>query len=681
MAEEKGDRDIALFAGGAGGYGWALNPGGDVYHWAVNMDCRNGRADLVPGPTSVEGLTGAELFSVRPGAILDWEDTSDVPLLLIPQGLANSSKVNEFKDGATTTGDSGGISKPWLGGVIYRHDGSDADAEVAFFCDGSGNTVIRSRLKDGTYDSTGHEAKADSLWVIGGDLWRAIDIYKLEKLTLATDPTKDASWPGTQTPVGTPNSPINVVLDFGGSPLAMKGDGVFKYNAAPSVARFENLTPFIRAHKDNGKGAFADGRGRFYYPTVTGRILVISFGSQSQQGPLRFHWIDRDTPFGRIQVMTADEEYIYAAIDPGFTKTQQLGLIMKSDDGGVFTTHTTEVTDQKGATVADVSALTAGDYIYFGSDEPFWGVFLEMHTVSAMTGVHGWSAEYSTTAGWTAFSEQDSTFGLRENGAITFEATADVYAQGLWKTRTVDSQADKYWIRLLPAATLTSAKIAEAYIIPYRPSYDTTNFPEMGAMLAGALPKVLVGQWRGEQIVWHDWLTLEVPKILAMTVSRTRSSASVGEQALYCVTPSAMIAIPVGPDADPARAAWPKTNGILHGIGFSGHNFGTPVNVKSVQKLVLHGEFLQADDELHVFHRWDNADRWEKHDAYSRFPVVVDDVGGEGRVLHVAVQLKDATRDAVAPYISHAIVPKGEWVDHGPLHENIGADIAAPQTV
>ena len=680
-----GDRDIHLFQGGSGGYGWAVNPGADVYHWAVNMDCRNGRANLVPGPVSVEDLTSTEVFGVRPGAILDWEDTDGVPFLLIPQGRAATNRVNEFKDGATLVSDSLSLNKPYLGGVVYRHDGSDADAEVAFFCDGSGNNAIRSRLKDGTYDGTSHDAKADSLWVVGGDLWRVIDGFKLEKLIISTDPTMNASWGPSQTPVGRPQYPINAVLDFGGSPLVMKGDGVFKYNAAQSVATFENQTPFVPAHPDNGKGAFADGRGRFYYPTITGRILVISFGSQSQQGPLRFHEIDRDTPFGRIQVMTADEEFVYAAIDPGFTKTQQLGLVMKSDDGGVFSTHTTNVTDQKRATSADVSALAVSgtDYIYLGADEPFWGLYFDMHTASAMSGGFGWTAEYSAGSGsWTAFTELDSTLGLRESGAIVLDPSADVYASDLWKTDTVDSQTGKYWIRLSPPdLTLVNAKIAEAYIIPYRPSYDTTNFPAIGAMLAGALPKVLVGQWRGQQIVWHDWLTLQSSKLMVMTVSRTRSSASVGEQTLYCVTPNTMLAVPVGPDADPARAAWPATNGILHAMGYSGHNFGTPANVKSVQKLVINGEFLQGDDALDVFYRYDNADRWEHDGSFSHFPIVLNNLAGAGSVLHVAVQLKDASRDAVAPYITGVIVPKGEWIDHGPLFENIGPDIASPQTI
>ncbi|KKN05887.1 hypothetical protein LCGC14_1082810 [marine sediment metagenome] len=674
-----GDRDITLFAGGSGGYGWAVNPGADVYHWVLNMSCRIGRADLVPGPASF----GNQTISYRPPVMIDWEDSDGVPLLLVPGGLKGDGRVVKITDGATTLEDSGGGTEAYTGAVLYQHDDSDADTEVAYFCNGTGEGALRIRNKAGTYNTIG-TATADQLYVIGSDLWRVIDSYKLEKVVLGTFPGTEANWTGIRTRAGTAAYGINKVLEMGGSPLVFKGEGVFRYNAAPSTARFENLTPFVPAHPDNGKGGFADGRGRFYYPTITGRILVISFGSQSQQGPLRFQWIDRDTPFGRISLMTADEEFIYAVIDPGAVKTQQLGLIVKSDDGGVFTTHTNKVTDQEKATNANVSALAVGntDFIYIGSDEPFWGPYFEMHTVSELGQTHAWAASYSAGSGsWTAFDEQDSTLGLREDGAITLDPTADVYAGGTWVTDTVDSQANKYWIRLSPNSALTSAKIAEVYLIPYRPSYDTTDFPELGAALAQAVPKVLVGHWQGQRLVWHDWIAPLAPRPFAMTVSRTKGTNSVGEQTLHLYAGPLVYSVPVGPDADPVRSAWPQTNGIPHAIGFSGHNFGLPVNIKSVQTLVVHGGFLQADDECWVFWRWDNGDRWHKDGPHAAFPIVINDLADRGRELHVGVRIKDATRDAVAPYITHAIIPEGEWTDEGALHEALGQDIASPQGI
>ncbi len=679
----QGEGDIILFDGGLGGYGWATDQLQHGYHWAINMDCRNGRADLVAGPTRVR----AKSLQVRPGVILDWADGNDIPEVLIPHGLAGSSIVTLFQDDTTADEAIADDSAPLLGGAIYRHNASDEDVEMAFFCSGTSGDEIISRTDAASYTTdTASGATADLLAVIGPDLWRVIDGYKMEKLTLNNNPLVEANWSGVRIHVGVPSNPINKVLEFGGSPVCLTGAGIYTYNVAPTTARFENRTPFVRAHPENGRGGFADGRGRIYYPTHSGRILVFSFNSLSQQGPLRFQEIDRDTPYGRIQEMTADEEFVYAAVDPGFVKTQQLGISVQIfNESFASPDPTTVLTDGKGTTNADVSALSdVDDYIYIGADEPFWGVYFEMHTPSAITTAGGWSASYSAGSDtWIAFTEKDSTMILHESGAITFDTVADVYAGGTWLRQDVNSVTNKYWIRLAPSSvTLTSAKIGEAYVIPYRPSYDTSTFPDTGAALAGAMPKILVGQWRGQNIIWHDWLTLQSEgKVLGMTVSRTTTAESVGEQTLYLMTSTAIMAVPVGPDALPARAAWPKTNGIPHAIGFSGNNFGSPVNVKSVQKLVVHGGFLQADDNLVVAYRWDQGDRWYTSDQHSQFPVVLETLEGQGRELHVAVQLSDGSIDAHSPYITHAIVPEGSWTDHGPLHENLGSDFVAPQAI
>ena len=671
-----GDRDITLFAGGIGGYGDALDVGRDSYAWSFGFACHQGRAVPIAGPSNLSIASTVSPLAVR---MFEWPsgtNTSASPVLLIASGFGTAKIVYEIADGALITGDNetGAI---YTGAALYR----DGDTEVALFCNGDGADVIRRRAKNGTYsDST--SAKADQLYRISQDLWRVMADYKLEKLTIGTDPGVSGNWPGIQTPVGIPSYPINTVVEMGGSPMPFTGLGVFRYNAAPSVAVFENLTPFVPAHVDNGKGGFADGRGRVYYPTVTGRVLVLTFGSQSQQAPLRFNWIDRDTPWGPIDQMTADEEFVYASILPGSIRTQQLGLVIKSDNGGVFSTHTTNLTDQKRATVADWSALGAtDDYIYVGADEPFWGVIFEID--KAQSGSFSpFTVQFSAgSSSWTTVTHKDSTAFFKEDGLIAIIPSTDIFADGSWVTDTVDSEADKYWLRFKPGSGLTSVKMRQLHIAPYRPPIDADLFPESGQMLAGVLPKILIGQWQGPQIIWQDVITLSAARVGQMVVSQVTSADTVGRTALYIRCYDDVYYLPIGPDADPIRAAWPKTNGNTHILAFSGNHFGLPVNVKSVQKLLIHGEFLQADDEFWVYWHYDQADRWYKSGPHSTFPVVVDNLEGRGRVLHVAVQLKDATRDAVAPYITHAIIPEGEWQDLGPMHEALGQDFGSPQTI
>ena len=195
------------------------------------------------------------------------------------------------------------------------------------------------------------------------------------------------------------------------------------------------------------------------------------------------------------------------------------------------------------------------------------------------------------------------------------------------------------------------------------------------------MPSILVGHWGGERILWHDVWTLEAGKVMQMTVSRTPSADSAGKTTLYLITAHGIFHTPVGTEGHPVRASWPKTNGETHIQAYSGVDFGFPVNVKGVRTLVLMGEFLQSDDNLAVYYRWDNDDRWYKSDNHSQFPIVLENLEGRGRILYVASQLSDGSRDAIAPYVSRVEIPDGKWDDYGPLHEYLGSDIVSPQAI
>ena len=202
-----------------------------------------------------------------------------------------------------------------------------------------------------------------------------------------------------------------------------------------------------------------------------------------------------------------------------------------------------------------------------------------------------------------------------------------------------------------------------------------------GQALAGVLPRLLIGTWRGESIVWQDVGVMEMAKIEKIIVGRTSGANSTGRQTLWLLGPDSIRYFPIGADANPVRAAWPNTNGATHAMEFSGNDFGLPGNIKSVQKLIIPGEHLQADDEFWVYWRYDLDDRWYSDGPHSAFPVEVNDLLGRGRVLHVAVQQNDASRDAIAAYFTKCVIPEGMWTDEGPLHEALGTDIESPQVV
>ena len=323
-----------------------------------------------------------------------------------------------------------------------------------------------------------------------------------------------------------------------------------------------------------------------------------------------------------------------------------------------------------------------GDLIYIGADEPFWGLYAEMLNLHTGAALPFTTVAYSDgAAGWPTMPCKDSTLSFTIDGCIAFLPTADPVPAGVsnrWVKETVNS-SEKYWIRLDPSAVLTSTKVANVYICPYRPAIDETNFPFSAQKLAGVLPTIFTGTWRGDQLIWQDTWTLESARVMQLVLGRTRGSASTGLSTLWAICGDNIYHMATGPQDAVVRAAWPATSGGTKLLQASGADFGLPVNIKSVQKLIVHGEYLQEDDGLFIYYRWDNDDRWYPSGPHTPFPVVVGPLEGQGRVLYVTYGLLDASRDALAPYVSHIEIAEGDWTDEGPTHAAIGQDISSPQ--
>ena len=426
----------------------------DSYAHSYNVDNRvRGRAVLAVAPTKITATPSRPIA----GAI-EWEDSSGRPFLLIAGGkTTNVGRVSKLSDGTYTADDDSAPADQHTDIVLFRHDGSNADAATVFLPLGA-STTMRRRKIDGTYGAV-TDAKADVLGVVASNLWRAKGHLVSQVDPRNSDPGDDTKWI-TGIPAGLSTYPVNVILDLGGSPVLAKGEGLLAYNAAPSQSRFYNLTPYITPHPDNGKGSFGDGRGRIYYNTVSDGILVFRPGFVSQNRPVRFAKIDRDTPFGRIGQMAADAEYVYASIVPGSVRVSgdalatSLGLKVFKSLNGSFTDYTTVLTDGKHGTVADFSDVdeVGPDYIYVGMKEPFWGFVLDMPKAENMV-LGAFTIEYSTgTSSWSSSTTvHDSSIQFSQGGAIVISPgadIADVDATTRWVTGTVNSVADKYWLRL-----------------------------------------------------------------------------------------------------------------------------------------------------------------------------------------------------------------------------------------
>jgi hypothetical protein len=226
----EGKYPITLFGGGSAGYGHARNTGQDGYHWAYGFDCRHGRAMPVAGPSNLSMSLG--LWQLRPYGF-EWPKghSSKYPLILLLGGGFNAGTagagVFELRGDTVNLSDIPYGRAAYTGGTLYRN----GDTEMAYFCNGSSEDALRVRNAAGTY-SDATSAKADQLAAISSDLWRVVDKYKLEKLTIDTDPGTEGNWSGIQTPAGSPAYPVNKVLELGGAPIPLSGLGVFKYNSA-----------------------------------------------------------------------------------------------------------------------------------------------------------------------------------------------------------------------------------------------------------------------------------------------------------------------------------------------------------------------------------------------------------------------------------------------------------------
>jgi hypothetical protein len=323
--------------------------------------------------------------------------------------------------------------------------------------------------------------------------------------------------------------------------------------------------------------------------------------------------------------------------------------------------------------------LTSSDYIYIRATEPFWAVVFEMLVPNVGAALPFQTAEYSAGSGsWTSITAKDSTMALSRNGCIALLPTTDIYDGGLWVEDTVDSVSG-YWIRFAPDNTMTSTQVADVFVVPYRPGLDPNRFVYTAQALAGTLPQILQGTWRGENIAWQHIWTLEAAEVMQFRTSRVRGGSNMGRLNLWAWCQDDVYQMAIGPEAHPARAAWPPTNANTHVIWASGWDFGEVAQVNAVH---VKTEFLQADDELWLYWRWDNRAGWHNDGPFSTGPVLKGRLAGQGRVLHMAVALNDATRDAVAPQIISAEIPseaEGGWSPLGASAQPKEEEIASPQ--
>jgi hypothetical protein len=123
--------------------------------------------------------------------------------------------------------------------------------------------------------------------------------------------------------------------------------------------------------------------------------------------------------------------------------------------GPTWTDNTAESQSQGGTPFLLLDAAT--DYAYFGHRERFNKLQFDLQTLGSY-GARTW--EYSDGSGtWkTLTPDSDGTAGFSQDGAVLLTPPAD------WKPDTVNSVANKFWVRVKVASVTTAATVNQVQI-------------------------------------------------------------------------------------------------------------------------------------------------------------------------------------------------------------------------
>ena len=246
-------------------------------------------------------------------------------------------------------------------------------------------------------------------------------------------------------------------------------------------------------------------------------------------------------------------------------------------------------------------------------------------------------------------------------------------------------------MRITPGTStaLTGVRAISAHLVPYRPPLGNQgNFPRLAYSLSSTHPKILVGTWRGEELVWQDTWTLDDAEIEQLVVSRVTSAFVKSQRALTAISREGATSIPIGADGSALRQPYmdfgSSGNTLTeHAIGFSGHNFGVPSREKEVRGLLIHMPHLQPEDEVYFWYWWDDdADRTYEHGPFTDGSSVikVPPLEGQGRILYTALGWKDKAQNPINPQLPLVEVPAELWDVVGEIDNTRHEAIASPMS-
>ncbi len=491
------------------------------------------------------------------------------------------------------------------------------------------------------------------------------------------DPMQEANWAAI-VPVGFPSTDIMAIVRVQSVACVVKPEGIFVQSRDTGL--WENRMPAWEKypHADNGRGSFTLGAAAVI-PIARGGALIFDGYTVRDFSPFdKLATPNLDTtqqtiscmgmsPTGLLAVTTVNRgvaegtgsRYRHGQINTQMINSKLtrggggdkngsdvLGVrVLKSvDNGANFTDYTTEANDGDITTIVDLSSLStlaAGDFVIVGHPRPFQGTMWYQRggdntTYNINTSVmsaHIWNP---TTTAWVAVTIMD--FTKRDWGDASGNGQAAHGKTGLviftqdpvelgWGPASVDdiysisedSQQNFYVRYTFSAALDSTVKMTAIELLPYRPSIDSTNFPEDGMDRAGCYPHLLWGEPAEEgTAVWHDLGAImtgitntdEIGVLLYAEVggakgNSTNKLCAFGRRNVYLLE-----------DFDPTNNNWP----FVSPSGLEEWGAIRPGGGKVVALREVRLEFRDADALTNMFfyYRYNENERWSKQTFSAR---------------------------------------------------------------
>jgi len=595
------------------------------------------------------------------------------------------------------------------GAIARGYTVSGTFTDICRFEDGSGNARIVGCLGDSSpiisFDNSGtpfagttHDVYLVLATMCGADLYGVTDLgaystYKVSKCPALTvgGALVAANW-SDGAPCGSPMYPINSLRAIGAAPVVGKPEGLFVWDDTSKT--YVNRMEFeFAVHMDNGKGMFA-GKRHVFYPTADGGLVKFDGYSVEDIGPKYTAIQHRDNSHMRARITAGcvAGDWVYVATAPWENGwTQEFGLTVFTYSGTTYnyTDITANTTDGKLSTVGAIGGISTSensDAIYIGADKPFEAIKFVIGAANTTAAHLEVCKTYSSIiSNWHSVScaQIDGTMqagrSFAKDGYIrVLGPTADYGAHSVMSQTTVGS-VTKYWVRLeTHGLGLTAgATIAEVFILPSRPpicsgtfsnnggsiALANGNFEYTGPDAAGMYPHILAGRETSGGWEWYDIAVLQVyapvTAMAYMELDTGQTEENAGPR-LIMTTQGYVNVLMLGKNS---RISSPVNENYTDGV-----TMGTPIvylapndlsdgnadrstKRKEIKAYHIYGEYVDSDDTLTVFQRWDH-NAWDKVGTANTAPTRVEGPSGnQGLVLETAIAYEDPTIQIAGPSI------------------------------